>query len=69
MSIQQNAPQAINLPSPISYDFQIVEYVNDENKVVKVEMQYQECVHDQYGTVISSSGFKAVPRIKVPYKS
>lgn len=56
------------MASPVSYQFQVVEYtdVNGDDVVVKVELQVQQTTHDQYGNVKYSSGFKPVPRIRLP---
>lgn len=54
------------VPKPLSYQFQVVEYMKD-NKIVKVELQVQETIHDMQGIVLRSSGFFPVPRIQLPY--
>ncbi len=59
-------PPTVMLAKPLSYQFQVVEYVDKEDKVIKVELQVQKTEHDNYGNVISSSGFVPVPRIKLP---
>lgn len=56
----------ITIVKPISYQFQVVEYV-DKDKIVKVELQVQYTTHDEFGNVVRSSGFAAVPRIQMPY--
>lgn len=56
----------ITIVKPVSYQFQVVEYMKDD-KIVKVELQAQATTHDEYGNVLTSSGFKAVPRIQLPY--
>jgi hypothetical protein len=58
-------PPPITIVKPVSYQFQVVEYMKDD-KIVKVELQAQATTHDEYGNVISSSGFKPVPRIQLP---
>ena len=60
------APPAptIMMPKPLSYQFRVVEYVDENNNVLKVELQVQESCHSQYGVVESSSGFLPVPRIQ-----
>jgi hypothetical protein len=62
------APPApsMSLPAPLSYQFQVVEYTDDNDAVVKVELQVQQTSHDQYGNIKMTSGFKPVPRIKLP---
>lgn len=59
-------PPSVTLAKPVSYQFQVVEYTDKTDKVVKVELQVQKTEHDNYGNTISSSGFKPVPRIKMP---
>lgn len=58
--------QYTTIVKPVTYQFQVVEYVNDD-KIVKVELQVQATTHDEFGNVIMSSGFKAVPRIQLPF--
>lgn len=59
-------PPTVTVPKPFSYQFQVVEYTDTDGKVVRVELQVQQTEHDNYGNTISSSGFKPVPRIKLP---
>ena len=59
-------PTTVMLAKPLSYQFQVVEYVDKDDKVIKVELQVQKTEHDNYGNVIQSSGFQPVPRIKLP---
>jgi hypothetical protein len=59
-------PPPITIAKPMSYQFQVVEYTEDD-KTVKVELQVQYTTHDEYGNVVFSSGFAAVPRVKLPY--
>lgn len=53
-------------PYPVSYEFQVAEYVDSNDKVVRVELQVKENQHDQFGNVVVSGTFNAVPRIKFP---
>jgi hypothetical protein len=39
----------------------------EDDKVIKVELQVQCTTHDEYGSVVFSSGFAPVPRVKLPY--
>ena len=39
----------------------------EDDKTVKVELQVQCTTHDEYGNVVLLSGFKPVPRVKLPY--
>lgn len=59
-------PPPITIVKPISYQFQVAEYEKD-GKIVKVELQVQMTFHDEYGKTIRSSGFVAVPRVKLPF--
>lgn len=56
----------ITIVKPITYQFQVVEYVKDD-KVMKVELQVQATTHDENGNVMISSGFKPVPRVQLPF--
>ena len=57
------APQ-ITLPDPLSYEFQVIEYVEND-KVVKVELQVKQNSHDQWGNIKTTGTWKPVPRIQV----
>jgi hypothetical protein len=59
------SPPPITIVKPLSYQFQVVEYMKDD-KIVKVELQVQQTTHDEYGNVMFSSGFSPVPRIQLP---
>jgi hypothetical protein len=65
-SVSTAPPPSVMLAKPLSYQFQVVEYVDKDDKVIKVELQVQKTEHDNYGNVIQSSGFQPVPRIKLP---
>ena len=60
------SPPPITIVKPLSYQFQVVEYMKDD-KIVKVELQVQQTTHDEYGNVVFSSGFTAVPRVQLPF--
>lgn len=68
ISVVPPTPMAVTHTTvkPLSYQFQVVEYMKDD-KVVKVELQVQETVHNEYGNIMRSSGFTAVPRIQLPF--
>ena len=57
---------AMTFPQPVSYQFQVVEYMKDE-KIVKVELQVQCTTHMADGGILHASGFSPVPRIQLPY--
>lgn len=59
-------PTTVMVSKVVSYQFQVVEYTDKSDKVVKVELQVQQTEHDNYGNNIMSSGFKPVPRIRMP---
>lgn len=60
------APPPITIVKPVTYQFQVVEYMKDD-KVMKVELQVQATTHDENGNVMLSSGFKPVPRVQLPF--
>lgn len=68
ISVVPPTPMAVpqTFVKPLSYQFQVVEYMKDD-KVVKVELQVQESIHDERGNFVRSSGFTAVPRIQLPF--
>lgn len=57
-------PPTFTFPDPISYEFQVVEYVND-GKITKVGLQVKCNIHDQYGNIKLHGAWQDVPRIQV----
>jgi len=59
-------PQAptFTMPDPISYEFQVVEYMQDE-KITKVALQVKRNTHDQYGNIKMYGTWQDVPRVQV----
>jgi len=55
---------SFTMPEPISYEFQVVEYVNTGN-ITKVELQVKRNTHDQYGNIKMHGIWEPVPRIKI----
>jgi hypothetical protein len=55
---------SITLPEPISYEFQVVEHVED-NKITKVALQVKRNIHDQYGTIKVHGTWEDVPRVRI----
>ena len=58
------AAPSITMPEPISYDFQVVEHVED-NKITKVALQVRRNTHDQYGNVRLHGTWEDVPRVRI----
>jgi len=52
------------MPEPLSYEFQVVEYIQDD-KVTKVALQIKQNTHDQYGNIKMHGIWQDVPRIKI----
>ena len=64
--VQTNtAGPTITLPEPISYEFQVVEWVDDNEKIIKVALQVKKNVHNQYGNIKVPGYWEEVPRIKL----
>lgn len=55
----------ITLPEPISYEFQVVEWIDANEKTIKVALQVKKNVHDQYGHIKIHGNWQEVPRIKI----
>ena len=55
---------SITMPEPISYDFQVVEYIED-GKITKVALQVKRNTHDQYGSIKMHGTWQDVPRVQV----
>ena len=58
--------QSFMFPIPLSYEFQVVEYVDVDGKIVKVELQSKINKHDQNGNVINYGAWIPVPRVQLP---
>ena len=66
-SVQQTPPApAFIMTEPISYEFQVVEYMEND-KIMKVSLQVKMNTHDQYGNIKNHGLWVDVPRIKLPY--
>jgi len=57
-------PPQFVMPDPISYEFQVVEYMEDE-KITKVALQVRRHTHDQQGNIKLFGTWQDVPRVKV----
>ena len=55
---------SITLPEPLSYEFQVVEFIQDD-KVTKVALQIKQNTHDQYGNIKTHGTWQDVPRVKI----
>jgi hypothetical protein len=63
-------PQSsVNLVKPLSYDFRVAEYVNDNKEVVKVGLQVRiwEHSHISGGTGFVKQDWKDVERVQIPF--
>lgn len=56
--------QSFTMPYPISYDFQVVEYVDENDKVLRVTLQVKQNQHDQWGNILVHGTWTDVPRVK-----
>ena len=54
---------AFTMPEPISYEFQVVEHV-DDGKITKVALQVRRHTHDQYGNIKLHGTWEDVPRVQ-----
>lgn len=54
----------ITLPAPLSYEFQVVEFVTD-NKITKVELQMRVNQHNQQGVISLHGTWNPVPRVQI----
>lgn len=55
---------SITMPEPISYEFQVVEHV-DNGKIGKVALQVRRHIHDQYGNIKIHGTWEDVPRVRI----
>lgn len=66
-SFKLEVPQSsVTIARPVSYEFRVAEYVDKDDKIVKVGLQYQTWEHDNYGVGIVVQGWTDVERVKVP---
>lgn len=59
------AGPTMTFPEPISYEFQVVEYIDDDEKITRVALQVKKNVHDQFGNIKIAGYWQDVPRIKM----
>lgn len=57
--------QIFTLPYPVSYEFQVVEHVDDNDKVLRVALQVKQNQHDQWGNIFVHGTWNDVPRVKI----
>jgi hypothetical protein len=57
-------PPTFTMPEPISYEFQVVEYIEND-KISKVALQVKQNTHDQYGNIKIHGIWHDVPRVQV----
>lgn len=57
---------ATNIPfvKPVSYEFRVAEFLDDEGKIEKVKLQVQVWEHDEYGAGVVKQFWHDVPRQK-----
>ena len=55
---------SITMPEPISYEFQVVEHVED-GKIGKVALHVRRHIHDQYGNIKIHGTWEDVPRVRI----
>jgi hypothetical protein len=72
LSLYQSAPVAtvpppIQFPNPLSYDFQVVEHVDDAGTITKVALQVKVNYHDQYGNIATHGTWNDVPRVQLKF--
>lgn len=58
-------PAPISFPTPLTYEFQVVEYVDSTDKVTKVALQVKVNQHDQHGCVNIHGTWTDVPRVRI----
>jgi len=61
--VQTPSAPSITMPEPISYEFQVVEHV-ENGKIGKVALQVKRNTHDQYGNIKIHGIWEDVPRVQ-----
>ena len=55
----------LDFVKPLSYEFRVVEMVDSENKITKVNLQAQIWEHDEFGIGSIKRAWFEVPRVKM----
>ena len=63
-TVQTPPAPSITMPEPISYEFQVVEHIED-GKIGKVALQVRRHIHDQYGNIKIHGTWEDVPRVQI----
>jgi hypothetical protein len=61
---QQPVAMPIDFVKPLSYEFRVAEFVDDNGKIEKVKLQVQIWEHDEYGSGTVKHFWADVPRCK-----
>lgn len=59
-------PPPITFPAPLSYEFQVAEYLDENGSITKVELQMKVNQHDQWGNIAINGTWNPVPRVQIP---
>lgn len=62
--MQTPTPTTFTMVEPISYEFQVVEYMEGD-RVAKVALQVKRNTHDQFGSIKLAGFWQEVPRIQM----
>lgn len=65
ITVPTPATQYTHFVKPLSYEFRVAEFVDDDGKVERVKLQVQVWEHDEYGAGIVKQFWSDVPRIKI----
>ena len=65
LPLVSNPQQFAPFVKPVSYEFRVAEFVDDEGKVERVKLQMQVWEHDEYGSGTVKHYWSDVPRIKI----
>lgn len=60
-----SAPPPLTFPAPLSYEFQVAEFLDKDGKIIKVELQAKVNQHDQFGNITINGTWNPVPRVQV----
>lgn len=63
---KMEVPQSsVMLAKPVSYEFRVAEYVDKDDKIVRVGLQYRMWEHDNYGVGNVVKDWTDVERVKI----
>ena len=65
-AFEVNIPQSsVMMVKPVSYEFRVLEEIDEDGKIAKVRLQSQVWEHNNYGTGTLMQAWTDVPRVRM----